>query len=363
MAKSCYVHIPFCGSICYYCGFCKSVSSNAVKEKWIDQIHKEIQSKPICSLDTLYFGGGTPNILSKEMFRALSLPLMEFLSSDYEWTVECNPEFITENQLQEFQQLGVNRLSIGVQTFQDSLLQKIGRHHSSKQAMDSINLSREFGFHNLSVDLMYGLPGQSLDDVIRDLETFFSLGIDHLSIYSLQIEENSIFGKKGIRSCDDELEADMFEQIVKMCKKHGFEHYEISSFARNQQYSKHNLCYWTDQDYYGIGCGAAGRENGILYENTKDLLSYCDRGPMPSFISETIQERAFDSIMMALRTQFGLDVTAWQKRYGLDFFMQYKNVLKKYLGTYLCLEKNHLFPTEQGMEILNTILVDFLSEN
>ena len=109
MAKSCYVHIPFCGSICYYCGFCKSVSSNAVKEKWIDQIHKEIQSKPISSLDTLYFGGGTPNILSKEMFRTLSLPLMEFLDSDYEWTVECNPEFITENQLQEFQQLGVNR--------------------------------------------------------------------------------------------------------------------------------------------------------------------------------------------------------------------------------------------------------------
>ena len=363
MPRSCYVHIPFCGSICYYCGFCKRLATDGLKTKWLDQIKKEIQNKTISKLDTLYFGGGTPNLLSKEMFANLALSFSGSLTEDHEWTVECNPEYITKDQLQMFHEWGVNRLSIGVQSFQDRLLKKIGRPHNAKQALEAIDLCQKLGFDNLSIDLMYGLPDQSLDDVIQDLKIFFSLGVDHLSIYSLQIEENSIFGKQGILPGDEDLEADMFEEIVKLCKEHGFEHYEISSFTRNHRYSKHNLVYWTDQDFYGIGCGATGREKGILYENTKDINAYCIRGPMPSFLSETKDERAFDAIMMSLRTQFGLDVSAWEKRYGINFFERYQKVLNHYLGTYLRWENKRLAPTEKGMEILNTILVDFLDEN
>ena len=152
----------------------------------------------------------------------------------------------------------------------------------------------------------------------------------------------------------------MYETIVSACVEHGFEHYEISSFAKEKAYSLHNLHYWSDQDFYGIGCGASGKENGLLYENTKDMQIYLKEGPNPVYLEE---DNAFDAIMMALRTSFGLNVDQWQKKYQKDFHTSYQNVLRKYIPEYLVYEKPYLKPTPKGMEILNTILVDFLDVN
>ena len=255
---------------------------------------------------------------------------------------------------------GVNRISLGVQTFSNTKLQAIGRTHSIKQVTDAISYFKKAGIHNISIDLIYALPNQTLEEVKEDLVHTFALDVKHLSIYSLQIEENSVFGKWHILPCDEDLEADMYETIVSACVEHGFEHYEISSFAKEKAYSLHNLHYWSDQDFYGIGCGASGKENGLLYENTKDMQIYLKEGPNPVYLEE---DNAFDAIMMALRTSFGLNVDQWQKKYQKDFHTSYQNVLRKYIPEYLVYEKPYLKPTPKGMEILNTILVDFLDVN
>lgn len=175
----------------------------------------------------------------------------------------------------------------------------------------------------------------------------------------MQIEENSIFGKTGVESCDSDLEADMFEYITKTLEAAGYIHYEISSFCKPGHYSKHNLAYWQDKDFYGFGCGASGRLDGIRYDNTTSLKEYCSLGPCPSYINETLSERAMDAIMMALRTKFGLNIKEWNFKYQNDFKEHYAQVLDKY-REYFCFEGECIYLKDAGLEILNTILVDFM---
>lgn len=352
---SCYVHIPFCDSICSYCDFCRMVASESTKDRWLQRIVEEIKMQDVSNLDTLYFGGGTPSSLSLVQFETLA----SCFQGAKEFTVECNPESLTLDKIRLYKKYGVNRISLGVQSFQDPLLRKINRKHTKEDVMRCISLLKEHGIFNISIDLMYGLPGQSLLDLKADLEIFHSLDLVHLSIYSLQIEANSVFGKQRIEPCDPDLEADMYEYICLYLENHGFLHYEISSFCKPGYYSKHNLAYWQDEDFLGIGVGASGKEAGIRYDNTKFLKQYLEQGSCRCFIDETKEERAFDAIMMALRTSFGLDVLKWNARYGMDFFKRYDLVLKKYADV-LTIQDSFVVPSVQAMEILNTILVDFL---
>lgn len=359
MTKHIYIHIPFCDSICYYCDFFRLVSNKETKEKWLRQILKEIKARELKDIDTLYFGGGTPSSLPIEMIEEIGKCFYPFLNEGYEWTIECNPDSIDLEKLQTYKKLGINRISLGVQSFNDSILKSIGRKHTSKQTKQAIQWIKEMGFYNISIDLMYGLPHQSLDDLKKDLEEFIHLDIPHLSIYSLQIEENSIFGKKGIQAIDENLEADQYEWIEQAMISQGYEHYEISSYAKNQKYSRHNCSYWNDSDFIGFGCGASGREDGYRYDIDADLKNYCLYGPKKHKISLTLEEQSFEAIMMALRTQFGLSLSQWNQKYQRNFEKDYQSILKKYQD-YLNIENGRLFCNKKGLEILNTILVDFL---
>lgn len=361
--SSIYVHIPFCASICFYCDFCRIVYNESIKEKWLKKLLEEIENKDISSIDTLYFGGGTPSILSTDDFENIASCFISHFNDGYEWTVECNPDSVTEQKVKLYKKLGVNRISLGVQTFNDSLLQTIGRKHTSSDVYRSIELFRKYGIDNISIDLIFGLPGQTIEDVRKDMDVFLSLGLNHLSIYSLQIEENSVFGKKGIESCDEDLEADMYELIQNMCLENGYEHYEISSYAKEGKYSRHNLSYWEDLDFIGIGCGASGRENGIRYSNTNSITSYIENGASPEYVDESREDRAFNAIMMALRTSFGLDIEKWNQKYNQDFEKRYEKVLSKWMPDYLVIKDHHIKTTDLGMEILNTILIDFMDMN
>lgn len=351
--RSCYVHIPFCDSICYYCDFCRF--SNLDRKEWFAQIQKEIRDKEIGLLDTLYFGGGTPSLLTSLEFEQLA----SLFSVSGEWTVECNPESLTEEKISLYKRLGVNRISLGVQTFHDSLLKSLNRKHTVKDIYRCIETLKQYGIENISIDLIYGLPNQTLQDVKEDIQQFLDLDIPHLSIYSLQIEENSVFGKKGIIPCDEDLEASMYEYICEALDDSDYQHYEISSFCKEGMFSRHNLVYWQDFDFIGIGLGASGKENGIRYDNTKSLKEYLTLGPCPTYIEESDTDRAFNAIMMALRTSFGLNINAWNERYSMNFLKKYKSVLEKYAG-YFLFENGYIKPTLSAMEILNTILVDFL---
>lgn len=358
MTKHIYVHIPFCDSICFYCDFFRLIASDQIKQAWLKQMIKEIKDKNLEEIETLYFGGGTPSSLSIECIEELASCFIPFLKDGYEWTIECNPDSIDLNKLKAYKKLGINRISLGVQSFQDDLLKTIGRKHSSLQAKQAIKWIKDLGF-NCSIDLMYGLPNQSLEDVMKDLECFLSFDLDHLSIYSLQIEDHSVFGKQGIEAIDENLEADMYEWIDKRLTSQTYAHYEISSYAKNQKYSRHNCSYWDDSDFIGFGCGASGRENGMRYDIDSNLKNYCEKGPFKHTISLTLKEQAFEAIMMALRTQFGLSISQWNQKYHRNFMNDYKKVLNKYKDV-LILDQDRLYCNEKGLEILNTILVDFL---
>lgn len=359
MPKSCYVHVPFCDSICYYCDFCRYIYDENRLNQWAIMIKQEIQEIEFEKLDTLYFGGGTPSILNQDIFSMLANQFKPYISTNIEWTIEANPDSLTKEKLQFYKELGVNRISLGVQTFQESLLEKIGRRHTVHQIEDCIRWIMLMGFE-LSIDLMYGLPNQTLENLQNDLKKFVSLEIPHLSIYSLQIEKQSVFGRQNLLPCDEDLEADMYEMIESFLEDYGYIHYETSSYCLPGHHSRHNLAYWQDKDFYGIGCGASGKINHVRYDNTKNIVTYCKSGPNPSWIQTSLEDKAFESIMMGLRTIFGFSYHQWNLTYGFDFLKKYKNVLDKWVPTYLNIENDRIFPTKIGMEILNTILVDFL---
>lgn len=352
-----YLHIPFCQHICRYCGFFKSADAGGA-DRYVEQAGREIQAKGNGPVQTLYFGGGTPSLLSPAQFEKLAASFLNRLQAGYEWTVEANPESLSPEKIALYKKLGVNRISLGVQSFQDELLERMGRHHTAELARQRIAQLREAGIDNISADLIYALPGQNLELLKADLQAFLELDLPHLSIYSLQIEENSVWGKQGLEPADEELEADMYECIVSTLKSAGYEHYEISSFARPGYYGKHNLAYWQDEDFTGIGPGASGRDP-LRYTNKPDLAGYLVHGPEP-VVESSLEEAPFEAIMMGLRTRFGFSVTDWQQKYHRSFLSDYQDVLKRWTPEYLHLENGYLKPGEKGMEILNTILVDFL---
>lgn len=356
MVPSAYVHIPFCDSICAYCDFVRIQKNEQFFSSWKEKLIQEIQEYKISSLHTLYFGGGTPSLLSISDFTSIRNCFPKDIE---EFTVECNPESLDEDKLNAYVALGVNRISLGVQSFKDDLLKICHRTHTASQAISVIENIKKSSISTFSIDLIFGLPNQTMEDVKKDISTFLSLDIPHLSIYSLQIEENSIFGKTGVESCDSDLEADMFEYITKTLEAAGYIHYEISSFCKPGHYSKHNLAYWQDKDFYGFGCGASGRVDGIRYDNTTSLKEYCSLGPCPVYIDETLTERGMDAIMMALRTKFGLNIKEWNVKYQSDFKEHYAQVLDKY-REYFCFEGECIYLKDAGLEILNAILVDFM---
>ena len=364
MIRHAYVHVPFCASVCSYCAFFRSVNTNKM-DAWMQVIEKEIQEEldrkrkedPSFFLSTLYFGGGTPSLLSAGQLTKLLDLFKPYLQADAEITLEANPETADLEKLQALRQAGFNRLSVGLQSFDDEALKKMGRHHSAADSIAFLKNARKAGFDNISGDLMYAMPWQSLADIQEDVQQYLQLDLEHLSIYSLILEENSVFGKTGVRQADEDLEADAYEWICRTLKDHGYDHYEISSFAKEGRWSRHNLSYWQDEDYFGFGCGAWGRDEKGYYEGCHVLDSYLEKGYQKTYMAD--QDPAFEAIMMALRTRFGLDVKKWQTRYRKDFLKMYQSVLDKYPDK-LVFENGRLFCTEKGMEILNSILVEFL---
>ena len=294
MAKNAYIHIPFCKSKCNYCTF---VSFNALNSKpaYLEALKSEIQSTYQGeNLETLYFGGGTPSLLSIDEFKEL-LSLFDNtphpkpspsrgegasrsnlnINIPTEITVEINPEGITEEYLSELNKLGVNRISIGSQTFDDEKLKLIGRRHSAREIETAVNLARNAGFNNISLDLIYGLPTQSIEGFKADLEKAVGLGVEHISLYGLKIEKGCYFYKNTPKDLpDNDLQADMYLTAIERLTKNGFEHYEISNFAKKGFESRHNLNYWNNNTYYGFGLSASGYLNKTRYTNETNLKKY-----------------------------------------------------------------------------------------
>ena len=359
--KSLYIHIPFCDHICSYCDFTKLFYNSKYEKPYLEALEKEITSKVTNKVSTLYFGGGTPTSLSDEGFERILSFASKYLDKNYEFTVEANVENLTESKLDIMKRCGVNRLSIGVQSTCNSILTEIGRHHSFEDAQKIVLLAKSKGFSNINIDLIYGFKNESLNDLKHDLEEFVKLDIDHISIYSLIVEPGSILYNKGYKEQNEDDSRKFYDFIVEFLRNHGYERYEVSNFARNKKYSRHNLTYWHNEEYYGCGLGASGYENGVRYENTKSLTEYLKGNFIAS--KETIGEKEFEEyyLITNLRLEDGFSKTDYKAKFGIDFEIKYKNKISNFgLSKYFDFSNNRVRLNDEGLVLMDFVLLKLL---
>ena len=364
MCKAAYIHVPFCNSICAYCDFFRCGYQQDIAQRWLTCICKEIKERLQDGLETVYIGGGTPSALTASQLDQLLATIRPYTHAVKEFTLEANIESLTDEKLSIMVKHGVNRISLGVQTLQPQLLKIIRRNHQAEDVHKAITRIHQHGISNISIDLIYGLPEQTLAMWQQDLAYIVDhFDIQHISLYALTIEPNSEFGRKGIQNIDDEVEADMYEYAISYLEEHGFHQYEISNFAKDGYPSKHNQYYWRYDDFYGIGCGASGKQDHQRYDNTRNLSTYLKEGPSPTYIPLKKEDEMFEMIMMSLRMKQGLDLAHFYQTFGCDLLTVYKESVRDHIDHGLLeINDHHLCATEHGFPILHEILLSFLPD-
>ena len=358
MTTSAYIHIPFCKSKCKYCSFISYIEEEKV-DSYINALIKEIKSRYNKEkLKTLYFGGGTPSLLKPNKITKL---IKEFnYDKDCEITLEVNPEDATLEYFKKLYDIGINRISMGAQTFDDNILKIIGRRHNSKQTIKAVEMAQNVGFNNISLDLIYGLPGNY--DYKKDLKTITSLNIQHISTYGLKIEENSFFYNNLPQNLpNDDKQADLYLETISYLETKGYTQYEISNFAQKGYESRHNLNYWNNKYYYGFGLAAHGYENEIRYSNYETFGEYLKNPNIHKNIhSVTIQEKLEEEIFLGLRKNKGLNINEINSQYNIDFENKYCQVITKFTPKYLTKTNTGYKLTTDGILLSNNILAEFL---
>lgn len=361
MAQNAYIHIPFCKSKCKYCSFV-SFTSLELKNEYLAALTEEIKNYyKNEKLDTLYFGGGTPSILTiNEIDNIIKL----FNISEFaETTIELNPENITYDYLKGLKDTGINRLSFGCQTFNYNILGIIGRRHCAKDVKNALLNAQKAGFKNISLDFIYGLPKQNIDDFSKDLYQAVELGVKHISLYGLKIDEGCYFYNNYPENLPDEdVQADMYIKAVEVMENNGFEHYEISNFAQKGFESRHNLNYWDNNTYYGFGISAHGYIDGIRYSNSNNIKEYI-KNPYKRKTSHnlSLQEQLEEEIFLGFRKMEGINIEKINKKFNINFKKKYGKILDKYLSCQYLLETNTGFKlSTNGILISNFILAEFL---
>ncbi len=318
--ESVYLHIPFCRSICSYCDFCKILYSSKDTLRYLEVLKKEVEEFYLNeTVKTIYIGGGTPSILNpEELSKLFEIVNIFKKSDDCEITFECNPDDITEVLINILKLNKVNRLSIGVESFNINKLEFMERQSDFKDLKEKIMMIRNIGINNISLDLIYGIPGENSDVLKKDLKMLLKLNPEHISTYSLIIEDSTKIKIKGEENIDDQLEAEMYEYISKKLKSKGYIKYEISNFAKDGYFSKHNLTYWNNKEYYGFGLGASGYMNGFRYENTKNIDTYCNSDYRKEEALLSKQEVMENELMLGFRKTDGINLQDFFDKYHVN---------------------------------------------
>ncbi|OGI03304.1 MAG: hypothetical protein A2104_01505 [Candidatus Melainabacteria bacterium GWF2_32_7] len=363
-----YIHVPFCKSKCHYCNFISFANKNEFIEPYFVALKQEIAFYfTDCEqrLETIYIGGGTPSVVDfcfyKDLFELLTSLIN--ISPNAEITMEINPGTVDLNYLKNIRNLGINRLSIGVQSFDDKILKLINRIHSSKEAIETVKLSQKAGFENISIDLIYGLPEQTVKSWGKTLKQALALGINHISTYGLKIEENTEFSRNLPKNLpDDEQQSQIYLKTIEILENNGFNHYEISNFSKKDFESMHNLCYWKNQEYFGFGLSAHGYLDGIRYSNTENLEKYLENPIKRAFENPvSVSERFEEAIFLGLRLIEGINMEEFKANYGIDIRQKYSKIIEKYINYgFMACEDNNLRLTNHGILLSNSILADFL---
>lgn len=370
---SLYIHIPFCAKKCNYCDFNSYVALELVSS-YIEALRKEILlyshiERPV---KTVYIGGGTPTILSeKDLETLIDCILRHFhIKSGAEFTVEANPGTLSRRKLLVLKKLGVNRLSLGLQAYQDRLLRMMGRIHSAKEFEECFKMAREAGFDNINVDVIFGLPGQTVSDFMETLEYLTTFSPEHISCYSLTVEKGTIFFEMQERGLlqlpSEEEERAMYHKAVEYLKGQGFIHYEISNFAIPGRMSRHNIACWKYEDYLGLGAGAHSFMDGrrsYNHPSPHEYLKSLSQNMLPVGNMEYLdtKEQQAEFCFLGLRLIEGLDKQAFRRRFGKDIHETYDGAIRKLAVSGLLKEDEmHLKLTPKGLDLANEVFVEFL---
>ena len=372
-----YIHIPFCKQKCFYCDFCSFANKNEMQEKYVEAVINEIKNithKEKYAVTTIYFGGGTPSILYPEYIKNI---LQEIESSfeildDAEITIEINPGTVNEEKLKKYKEYGINRLSIGLQSANDKILKKIGRIHDYKQFEETFFYARKCGFKNINVDLMIGLPTQTIEDVKQTLEKIIQKNPEHISVYSLIIEEGTIIEKlineNKLQLPNEETERIMYWTVVNELKENGYNQYEISNFSKKTYESRHNTNCWKQKQYIGLGTSAHSYLNKKRYSNTNNIEEYI-KNIQENNISKNItihEEQTEESTMneymlLGLRMIQGININEFKQKFKTDPTVKYKEILEKLQKENLIqITKTSIKLTKQGIDFGNIVWEEFI---
>lgn len=362
MINSLYIHIPFCDHICAYCDFPKQLIQYSKTEEYLNALIDEINELkiPDDQLRTIYIGGGTPTSLSLSQLEILLFYLKSHFKKLDEFTIEANPEGLNFEKLQLIKQSGINRISLGVQSSSNRILEKLGRHHFRKDVVNAVDMIKKIGIYNFNLDFIYGLENTSINDVKNDLEFALSLQPKHLSFYSLQIEPNTYFYINKTNTVSDDELADIYAYISKTLEENSFVHYEISNFALPGFESKHNLTYWHDQQYYAVGLGASSYVGNKRETNTLSMKKYLEKklDKKTEFISKKDEE--FEFIMLNLRLKEGFSLSEYFDRFNIDFLQKYRDKIAKE-KEYLIIKNGRVSVKPSYFYILDTIFLNLIS--
>lgn len=359
-----YIHIPFCKKACFYCDFHFSVSFK-IKEKIITAICQELIIRkdffdPKETISSIYFGGGTPSVLSiKEIDEILGAVYSHYnVEKNAEITFECNPDDLTQDYLRELKFVGINRLSIGVQSFNDEYLKWMNRSHDASQSKKSIEYGAEAGFNNITLDLIYGLPQLSNKEWSANLNEALSLPVNHLSAYSLTMEENTpyikLVNQGKYKKPSDDISSSHYQILVQQTTDLGWEHYEVSSFCKPGNYSKHNSSYWSGNKYIGVGPSAHSYDGNSRYWNVSDNKSYleCISTKKRYFESEelTVSNRVNEYLLTGLRTKWGVDLELLSNKYDYNVMSLFEKDIKYWISlNWLEMKDSNMKLTNKGM--------------
>jgi oxygen-independent coproporphyrinogen-3 oxidase len=373
--NSVYIHIPFCLSKCGYCGFnSRPLASETEAGEYCRALMKEIANckSEIANLETVYFGGGTPSLFStlrlKDILNFVKDNVGQ-LSADCETTIEANPGTVDIYKLSDLREAGFNRLSLGVQSLSDGFLKLMGRRHTAEQALAAFRDARQAGFANISLDLIFALPGQTMDDWSEDLKKALDMEPEHISLYSLTYESDTEFTKRkaagDLEPTGEEIEEEMYLAAIEAMSSAGYQHYEVSNFAKKGFRSRHNLNYWAGGDYLGFGAGAHSHLSGKRWSNFKDPDKYVtalEKGESPVEMEEVLtrEQRIFEAIFLGLRMTEGIAVGEFEKKWGMAPTKYMPKIWRK-------LEENYYLEKEggrvrlslEGLLLSDTILSDF----
>lgn len=372
-----YVHIPFCESKCYYCNFVSFCSNNDVKIQYVKSLLNEIKLQKEnfkeYVVDTIFIGGGTPSCLpSGEILKILTLIRQSFLvADDCEITVEANPNSITKEFVEELIKSKVTRISIGLQTSNNKLLKEINRIHSKEDFVNALNIIKSYNFSNINVDLLLGLPNQTLQNVKNSLDLLLENGINHISCYGLIVEEGTkmceLINKKCLTLPTEEQSNQMYEFVVNYLKKHKILRYEVSNFAKKGYECKHNLKYWNRDEYLGLGLNSYSFVKGTRFNNESNLTKYIEFYKSSNFVEVKNVEKVSDSdaveetIMLSLRTQKGLNLAKFKKEFGLDLLQSKSKEIEKLIQLNLIkVSKNYLKCSSQGFYVLSQVILELI---